>query len=272
MTILPSVTSPINRVSFFTFTFYLQHFHPHILSFSLHLLHCSSLFFIFFIHFISLYHKIHTKMAGSHETNPVTKQHSSSKKHKSKSGKSSHKHYGKSGHRDEHRVEHQEHHETSGQTHGQTEQVQEQPGHSERVHEQPEQIEQQQAKRKGKKVQFAEEPSSKRQRVEEDDPTIYRDGALEPVSSKFETIKPYFNQGLFIDLDKIDDLGFPHLRPFLEKYMPWLGINQSYNINVLRVFCQSLTGKAKYKKIDGKEQIRRLSFTATVRGRTFSFT
>ena len=91
-------------------------------------------------------------MAGSHETNPVTKKHSSSKKHKSKSGKSSHKHSGKSGHRDEHRVEQQEHHETSGQTHGQTEQVQEQPGHSERVHEQPEQIEQQQAKRKGKKV------------------------------------------------------------------------------------------------------------------------
>ena len=95
---------------------------------------------------------------------------------------------------------------------------------------------------------------------------------MEPVSSKFETIKPYFNQGLFIDLDKIDDLGFSHLRPLLEKYMPWLGIDQSYNINVLRVFCQSLTGKAKYKKIDGKEQIRRLSFTATVRGRTFSFT
>ena len=28
----------------------------------------------------------------------------------------------------------------------------------------------------------------------------------------------------------------------------------------------------KYKKVDGKEQIHRLYFTATVRGRTFSFT
>ena len=156
------------------------------------------------------------------------------------------------------------------------EQVQEQPGHSGRVEEQPEVTgheEAQQPKRKGKKkVQFVEEPSSKRQRVEEDDPTIYRDGPLEPVASKFETIKPYFNNGLFIDLGKIDDLGFPHLRPYLEKYMPWLGIKQDYNINVLRVFCQSLTGKVKYKKVDGKEQIRRLTFTVTVRGRTFSFT
>ena len=101
---------------------------------------------------------------------------------------------------------------------------------------------------------------------------IYRDGALEAVSSKFETIKPYFNQGLFIDLDKIDDLGFPHLRSYLEKYMPWLGIKQDYNINVLRVFCQSLFEKVKYKKVDGKEQIRRITFTATVRGITFSFT
>ena len=91
------------------------------------------------------------------------------------------------------------------------------------------------AKRKGKKkkVQFAEEPSSKRQRVEEDDPTVYIDGALEPVASKFETVQPYFNHGLFIDLAMIDELGFPHLRPYMEKYMPWLGINQNYNVNVL---------------------------------------
>ena len=86
------------------------------------------------------------------------------------------------------------------------------------MQEQPEQTEQQQqqaqGKRKGKKkVQFVEEPSSKRQRIEEDDPSIYRDGALEAVSSKFETIKAYFNQGLFIDLAKIDELGFPHLLP-----------------------------------------------------------
>ena len=94
---------------------------------------------------------------------------------------------------------------------------------------------------------------------------------MEAVSSKFETIKPYFNNGLFIDLDKIDDLGFPHLRPYLEKYMPWLGIDQEYNINVLRVFCESLTGKVKHKKVDGKEQIRRLTFTPTVRGENLQF-
>ena len=95
---------------------------------------------------------------------------------------------------------------------------------------------------------------------------------MEAVSSKFETVKPYFNTGMYLDLDKIDELGFPHLRPFLEKYMPWLGINQEYNINVLLVFCESLTGKVKHKKVDGKEQIRRVTFTTTVRGRTFSFT
>ena len=165
-------------------------------------------------------------MAGSHETNPITKKSTSSKKSKSKSGKSGHKHSGKSGKSDEH---HEHRHELSGQSQGVNEQVQEQPGHSGRVQEQPEQTEQQQqaqAKRKGKKkVQFIEEPSSKRQRVEEDDPLVYWDGPLEAVSSKFETIKPYFNNGLFIDLAKIDELGFPHLRPFLEKYMSWLGIN-----------------------------------------------
>ena len=165
-------------------------------------------------------------MAGSHETNPNTKKPTTSKKSKSKSGKSGHKHTGKSGHADEHHEERHEH--------------QEQP--EETVHEQT------QVKRKGKKkVQFIEEPSSKRQRVEEDDPLVYRDGPLEAVSSKFETVKPYFNNGLFLDLAKIDELGFPHLCPYLEKYMPWLGIKQDYNINVLRVFCESLSGKVKYK-------------------------
>ena len=213
-------------------------------------------------------------MAGSHESNPVTKKHSSSKKHKSRSEKSRHEHSEKSGQRDE---QHDEHHEVSGQTQGQDENVQNQPGTSGRVAEQPlasghEQAKEAKIKGKKKKVQFAEEPSSKRQRVEEDDPTVYRDGALETVAAKFETSIPIFNHGLFIDLDKIDDLGFPHLRPYLEKYEPWLGINQDYNVNVLRVFCQSLSGKTKYKKVDGKEQIRRLTFTVTVRGRTLRFT
>ena len=74
-------------------------------------------------------------MAGSHETIPVTKKHSSSKKHKSKSGKSRHEHSGKSGQRDE---QHDEHHEVSGQTQGQgqDENIQGQPGTSGRVTEQ----------------------------------------------------------------------------------------------------------------------------------------
>ena len=149
-------------------------------------------------------------MAGSHESNPNTKKATSSKKSKSKTGKSGQSHSGKT-------HEHHERQEQSGQSQGQNEQVQEQLGHTER--------QQEQSKRKGKKkVQFSEEPSSKRQRVEEDDPLVYRDGPLEAVSSKFETLKPYFNTGMFIDLAKIDELGFPHLRPFLEKYMPWLGI------------------------------------------------
>ena len=213
-------------------------------------------------------------MAGSHESNPVTQKISSSKKHKSKSGKSSHKHSGKSGHHEEHRDEHHEHREASGQTPGQDENVQGQPGTSGRVEQLVVSEQERDAQRKGKKkkVQFAEEPSSKRQRVEEDDPTVYRDGALESVAAKFETSTPIFNHGLFIDLDKIDELGFPHLRPYLEKYMPWLGINQDYNVNVLRVFSQSLSGRAKYRKVDGKEQIHKLSFSATVRGRTFRFT
>ena len=118
-------------------------------------------------------------MAGSHETNPNTEIATASKKSKSKSGKSGH--HSKSG--------------KSGQVH-------------------------EHSKKKGKKrVQFSEEPASKRQRVEEDDPLVYRDGPLETVSGKMETAKPYFNTGMFIDLNKIDDLGFPHLREYLEKYM-----------------------------------------------------
>ena len=156
-------------------------------------------------------------MAGSHESNQNIEIPTTSKKSKSKSGHSKSE---KSGKRHKH----------SGKS-GQIQEQQEQSGRSEQHHHE-------QSKKKGKKrVQFSEEPSSKRQRVEEyDDPRIYRDGPLEAVSSKFETSKPYFNTGMFIDLNKIDELGFPHLRPFLEKYMPWLGINREYNVNVLRVF------------------------------------
>ena len=147
-------------------------------------------------------------MAGSHETNPNTEITSASKKSKSKSGKSGL--YSKSG--QVHKVSGK-----SGQNQEQSERVQEQP-------EQSEQPQQEHSKRKGKKkVQFSEEPSSKRQRIEEDDPLVYRDGPLEAVSSKFETLKPYFNNGLFLDLVKIDELGFPHLRPYLESTCPGWG-------------------------------------------------
>ena len=178
-------------------------------------------------------------MAGSHESNQNIEIATGSKK--SKTGKSGHLKSGKSG-----KV-----HEHSGQSGQQHE-------HS---------------KKKGtKRVQFSEEPSSKRQRVEEDDPLVYRDGPLEAVSGQFENAKPYFNNGMFIDLKKIEELGFPHLKVFLQKYMCWLGINNEYNINVLRVFCQSLTAKVKYKTVNKKATVRRVTFTTTVRGRTFNFT
>ena len=180
-------------------------------------------------------------MAGSHETNPNVEKTSTSKKSKSKSGHYGHSRSGKSG-------KSQEQQEHSGQHH-----------------------EQYSKKKWTKRVQFSEEPSSKRQRVEEDDPLVYRDGPLEAVSGKFENAKPYFTYGIFVDLDKIEELGFAHLRVYLQKYMCWLGINNEYNNNVLRVFCQSLTAKAKYKMVNGKETIRRVNFKATVRGRDISF-
>ena len=178
-------------------------------------------------------------MAGSHESNQNIEIASASKK--SKTGKSGHSRSGKSG-------QSQEQHEQSGH-----------------------QVEHSKKKGKKKRVQFSEEPSSKRQRVEEDDPLMYRDGPLETVSSKFETAKPYFSHGMFIDLEKLEELGFGHLREHLQKYMCWLGINQEYNINVLRVFSQSLTATVKYKKVDRKETIHRVNFKATVRGRDISF-
>ena len=127
-------------------------------------------------------------MAGSHESNPNIEIAATSKKSKSKSGHSGHSRSGKS----KKSQEQQEHTEHSGQHH------------------------EQHSKKKGKKrVQFSEEPSSKRQRVEEDDPLVYRDGPLEAVSGKFENAKPYFTYGMFVDLDKIEELGFGHLRVYL---------------------------------------------------------
>ena len=76
---------------------------------------------------------------------------------------------------------------------------------------------------KGKKrVQFAEEHSSKRQRVEEDY-SEYISGPLEAVSQAFENKNPYLSNGIFVDLEKLEDLGYD-LSAYLQKYMTWLGI------------------------------------------------
>ena len=101
---------------------------------------------------------------------------------------------------------------------------------------------------------------------------MYKDGRLEAVSSKFEKTKPYFTNGIYVDMKKIEDLGFAHLKKHLQEYMCWLGINNEYNVQVLRVFYQSLTAKAKWKTISETESaIGRVDFKATVRGRKIKF-
>ena len=55
--------------------------------------------------------------------------------------------------------------------------------------------------------------------------------------------------------------------------MCWLGINNEYNVQVLRVFYQSLTAKPKFKKVTEQVSvIGRIDFKATVRGRKIKFT
>ena len=68
----------------------------------------------------------------------------------------------------------------------------------------------QSGKKHKKRVCFSEEHSSKRQRVE-DDPSVYIDGPLEAISPAFENKNPYFNNGIFVYLKKLEDLGFAHL-------------------------------------------------------------
>ena len=124
---------------------------------------------------------------------------------------------------------------------------------------------------KGKKrVQFAEEHSSKRQRVE-DDYSVYLSGPLEPVSPAFENRNPYLLHGIFVDLEKLEVLGYD-LSAYLQKYMTWLGIQNEYNVQVLRVFYESLSAKAKYKNIsESTSAIGRVDFKATVRGMKIKF-
>ena len=104
-------------------------------------------------------------------------------------------------------------------------------------------------KRKGKQVQFAEEPtSSKRQKVQdEDDLNIYRSGPLEPISPAFEHRNPYLTNGIYVNLKTLQNLGFD-LSDQLGKYMNWLGIQNEYSVNVLRVFYQSLSARVKRRE------------------------
>ena len=53
---------------------------------------------------------------------------------------------------------------------------------------------------------------------------MYKDGPLEAVSPTFENTKPYFNNGIYVDMKKIEDQGFAHLKDHLQEYMCWLGI------------------------------------------------
>ena len=69
----------------------------------------------------------------------------------------------------------------------------------------------QSGKKHNKRVRFSEEHSSKRQRIE-DDPSVYKDGPLEVVSPTFENTKPYLTNGIFVDMKKVEELGFGHLK------------------------------------------------------------
>ena len=94
---------------------------------------------------------------------------------------------------------------------------------------------------------------------------------LETVSPAFENRNPYLSNGIFVDLEKLEVLGYD-LSAYLQKYMTWLGIQNEYNIQVLRVFYESLSAKAKYKNISEKiSAIGRVDFKATVRGRKIKF-
>ena len=98
----------------------------------------------------------------------------------------------------------------------------------------------------------------------------YRTGPLEPISPAFEHRNPYLTNGIYVDLKILKDLGYD-LSEYLDKYMNWLGIQNDYNINVLRVFYQSLSAKIKLRDPLKKSEVARVDFYATVRGRTIKF-
>ena len=126
-------------------------------------------------------------------------------------------------------------------------------------------------KGKGKRVQFAEEQPSKCQRVQEDDYSEYRSGPLEAVTQAFENRVPYLNNGIYVDMEKFANLGY-ELSDYLEKYKNWVGLQQEYNVQVLRVFFESLTATVKVKDMSKKKsEITKVDFRATVRGRSIKF-
>ena len=127
-------------------------------------------------------------------------------------------------------------------------------------------------KRRGKQVQFAEEPApSKRQRVEEEDGvSIYRDGSLEPVSPAFDRRSPYLTNGVFVDLEILKELRYD-LSEHLGPYMNWLGIQNEFNVGVLRVFYQSLHHTVRRKEKGNESLVAHVRFYATVRGRSIEF-
>ena len=72
-------------------------------------------------------------------------------------------------------------------------------------------------------------------------------------------------------MSTIADLGYD-LTEYLEKYMNWLGLQNDYNVNVLRVFYESLTAKVKLRDpTQRKSEIARVDFRATVSGRKIKF-
>ena len=127
-------------------------------------------------------------------------------------------------------------------------------------------------KRKGKQVQFVEEPtSSKRQRVgEEDDMSVYREDPLEPISPAFDQRNPYLTNGIYVDLEILQNLGYD-LTEHLGPYMNWLGIQNEYNVGVLRVFYQSLAARVKRREKGDKSLVAHVRFFATIRGRSIEF-
>ena len=100
--------------------------------------------------------------------------------------------------------------------------------------------------------------------------SVYRSGPLEPISPAFEHRNPYLTNGIYVNLETLQNLGFD-LSDQLGKYMNWLGIQNDYSVNVLCVFYQSLYAKVKRREKDNETLVAGVRFYATVRGRHIEF-